>query len=661
MKNLLSAAFAVAMLCHASAQTPAQTPYLWPIKDAKAGEGIIYAPQSYIDKELNSSSLYITAREGSVVVSPADGTITNHSMIYIPRLSVSNAWKMSERQSFDARKADIIANGEYDETIDPRYIVGDLTIRAADGATITISGLSGDEIFKTGQRIERGTPIGRVARVYHKIEEPAIDVSIAKGDPMTPFGLKTTYVAPEAIKPVVSLTKEQAAEDFTVYIDALKECFMGLYNVITPEELEEYVGRTLVGIRSHEGDISYKDFRGIITSSTVKIHDNHIAVMPAKWRLESSNIKAAPGIAFGFFSDTLRVSNASERLDHLMGRRIASVNGIPADSIRQVILSTVGDYDASTESFKQYRLATIRGFIEFIDPAKGYVNPEMDLKVTFADGEQMDIPGTERMEWIHLGDKFPTLNQYRAGFEAKMLNDSTAYLGIATFGLNEVQIGEIGAFIASISKAGVPNIIIDVRNNGGGHGDVTYRLFSYIAGEPMTLQQYNLVGSNSTYKTFAHALNRPPEDEPFPEYKPETGKAGYYQRSENIVKPDPQINYKGRIYMLTNENSASAATMFPALFVRNGRGVTVGRETRCAYHFMNAMKSVNVRLPWSQIEVWLPLVEAHFDSVITERTPYGRGVMPDYPVPLSLEEILSEGDTMLEYTLGLIKRGSYFP
>lgn len=75
MKRLLTTVFVVAWLCHTSAQTQLQTLFLWPIKDAHAGEGILYTPQSYIDGELNPAGLYIAAPEGAVVVAPCDGTI----------------------------------------------------------------------------------------------------------------------------------------------------------------------------------------------------------------------------------------------------------------------------------------------------------------------------------------------------------------------------------------------------------------------------------------------------------------------------------------------------------------------------------------------------------------------------------------------------------
>ena len=51
--------------------------YLWPIKDAKAGSGILYGPQDYIGDEHNFSNLFIEAPLGSVVVAPADaGDVT---------------------------------------------------------------------------------------------------------------------------------------------------------------------------------------------------------------------------------------------------------------------------------------------------------------------------------------------------------------------------------------------------------------------------------------------------------------------------------------------------------------------------------------------------------------------------------------------------------
>ena len=115
-----------------------------------------------------------------------------------------------------------------------------------------------------------------------------------------------------------------------------------------------------------------------------------------------------------------------------------------------------------------------------------------------------------------------------------------------------------------------------------------------------------------------------------------------------------------RLYVLTDETSISAATLFPATLVRNHRAVTVGRETRSGYHYMTAVKFANLCLPHSFIMLRIPLVQVVFDPLVTERTPWNRGLLPDYPVPVTRQELLySPRDTILNHTLQLIAEGKY--
>ncbi|MBQ5528697.1 MAG: hypothetical protein IIU05_06580, partial [Bacteroidales bacterium] len=49
-----------------------------------------------------------------------------------------------------------------------------------------------------------------------------------------------------------------------------------------------------------------------------------------------------------------------------------------------------------------------------------------------------------------------------------------------------------------------------------------------------------------------------------------------------------------------------------------------------------------------------------FDEEITPRTPEGRGLIPDYEVPITYEEVYYEkNDIILEKALGLIREGSF--
>ena len=72
------------------------------------------------------------------------------------------------------------------------------------------------------------------------------------------------------------------------------------------------------------------------------------------------------------------------------------------------------------------------------------------------------------------------------------------------------------------------------------------------------------------------------------------------------------------------------------------------------------MKFADIQLPNSKIQVHIPLVKEVFDDVVNERVPYGRGLLPDYEVPVTYEEFFTaENDIILEKAIELIDEGKY--
>ena len=67
------------------AQAQEQSTYLWPIDGAKAGTNIVSTPQSYIGGEQNFSNLFITAPEGTIVLSPSKASSSTTAFRIIPR------------------------------------------------------------------------------------------------------------------------------------------------------------------------------------------------------------------------------------------------------------------------------------------------------------------------------------------------------------------------------------------------------------------------------------------------------------------------------------------------------------------------------------------------------------------------------------------------
>lgn len=631
---------------------------LWPIQGEKAGTGIIYPPQSYIDKELNFGGLIITAPEGTNVVSPVDGVIDFFSVIYLDNLETSTVYRITS-STFDGGISEITKSFDND----PKYLNGYITIKCDNGIKVYLSGLRGNIPFKTGQKIKKGDVIGTVGYFYHKIKEPSIKISFSSGDPMTPFGIKSTYIPYDEVKPVTSLTKEQAKEDFLISINALKEAFPGFYDVLSEEEINKYVSETLDKINAFEGDLQFRQFLYIMRSVIARIHDSHVGLIYPSW-FKMPPQEYLPKVWIGWINDTLICLNSVEKYKHLIGKEILSVNGIKADDAKKIISDNVDSYDAKVEDYVKFRLAYF-GFADLFRKESGDYNYDMVLEL--ADGQKVNIEsgitGKDAPKFVNSFNKFMLVNRrLKDNYALKTLNDSTAYIGLSSFAFNQVQIEKIGAFIDSISD--MKHLIIDIRNNGGGRGDVVDKLFSFIAEKPSVSKGYQMVNKKGGFDCFEYSTNyRGIKEDIFPEYtRRADGK--YYAEPEfgKEIKPDSLINYKGKVYVLTNEYSVSAATLFPALVIRNGRGVVVGRETSTAYHFMNAVKFVKVRLPNSTIVVNIPMVKVVFDDVVNERVPYGRGVVPDYHVPVSLDELtFMNGDAILNYTLKLIESGQYLP
>ena len=74
---------------------------------------------------------------------------------------------------------------------------------------------------------------------------------------------------------------------------------------------------------------------------------------------------------------------------------------------------------------------------------------------------------------------------------------------------------------------------------------------------------------------------------------------------------------------------------------------------------MKAIKFEDLMLPNSMYIIHFPLVKTVMDTVVNNRFPYGRGVLPDYEVKLTLDELSSPNDSILEYTQQLIREGKY--
>ena len=640
------------------AALPVAAQWQWPIKGAKIGEGIVCRPQDRIEKELNFSDLFIAAPEGTEVVSPADGTIVNLSIDASATLTQMVTYG-NDGGTFDKSRAKV-ENTEK-TPIPMKYVNGSLTLRLADGRKLHIGGLRGDLPLKTGKHISKGQTLGTVSYAYRQIGQPHISLSVSSkegkvGDPMTPFGLKTTFKKATPMTIPQTLTVKQANEDFDFLITVMKECYPSFNDIITPEQCEQFVSQSKEKLKA---PISYNKFYQIVRSAftTQFLHDSH-AWLDTKNPTASGNYYL-PHMLIGAIGGKIIVTQAQLDYEKYLGKEVISVNGIQANDLIELTRQSIVGYDGNNESAVTNNLLT--GWNTFFQNNLTAQTAVMK----FADGT------TIRDQWVPVrqvkGVK-PAFSKSAYGrraaanrkvqFSFRLLSDSVALLTLGDFQLDQVQMETIADSLTH--HLSVPNLIIDVRQNPGGDVKVCNQLLSWFIDRSTTATtHYDKVNSNSNYQSFVHCSNYSPDDKPFEDYVTRDGQEGYYNPStiDAIVHPDSSLHYGGQIFVLIDETSQSAATDFPAQLVRCGRAKTIGRETGTGYHYMTAVKFAHLSLPNSHIEFTLPLVKSVLDDSVSDRFPAQRGLLPDVEVPLTYEELYtSENDPILDKALNIIKR-----
>ena len=641
----------------------AQT-FEWPICGHHSGEGIISQPQQYIEGRLNYEELYISAPLGEVVVSPVEG--------YISDLYVAEKKSRFEMKYWDIRK------GSFDETIsniiqsegfvspNTKYLSGYVSIKTSDGIYIQIGGLRGEKILSTGMHIDKGEIIGNVGYDYKAFSVPHISLTIRNAfmdpqDPLKPFGLQSHFIAPKESKAPEKLSQESAKEDLHILFDAYQECYPQLFERISHERFLSYRDSCIASL----GDtIDYVHFYYMVRATTTRrfINDSHLSLLtpiPVK-----SRHYLVPQYRIGVLGDSLIVVSAPQGMSRYLTKSVKSINGMDKTEWMERMNDNMNLYDGDALSSKC--CLKLDGWNLLYGEN---VHSLTSQRIAFNSGETIHdkwvVNNTVHRIPSDADAKFyfsKKAESTRKRFSFDQPCDSILRLTLNTFSMDEEEYRAITDTLL-LSGDKYPNLIIDLRNNAGGDEEVMGRLLSiFVKSSIEGISPYNMVNDTCSYQSFRYSNNFPEGAKPFSDYTYDTTKGGYCKAPawiKHVSIPSPS-QYQGKIYMITGESTFSAAALFASYLVRADRAVSVGRETPTAYHAMRADKFIDLRLPNSKIDIRIPLVKCVFDEIITERTPANRGLIPDYPIPISFSEVYCDtNDMILEETVRMINQKKY--
>lgn len=206
-----------------------------------------------------------------------------------------------------------------------------------------------------------------------------------------------------------------------------------------------------------------------------------------------------------------------------------------------------------------------------------------------------------------------------------------------------------------INDRQVQNLILDLRNNEGGEETYGVLLYTYLTRKP--------------FRYYDHISVRQKKKYSFPAWTPrfygilrhlikKTDNGYVWPYQSGLKEHSPKRDaFHGKLYVLLNGSSFSVTTEFAARVHADGRATFIGQETGGGYKVNSSGVFTVVQLPNTKLELGVPMFGFHMAN--TDRYPhYDRGIIPDYTVLPTIEDVLSGNDRVMNYTLQLIRPDS---
>ncbi|WP_289665833.1 S41 family peptidase [Flavobacterium panacagri] len=213
----------------------------------------------------------------------------------------------------------------------------------------------------------------------------------------------------------------------------------------------------------------------------------------------------------------------------------------------------------------------------------------------------------------------------------------------------------------------IKNLIVDVRNNGGGTDPNDILTFSYLTHKPyrenaeayvnfqeIPFPNYLVYEETEPQKQLEERKDF--EDDVKEEY-PKLENSKYYQdpKFNPLLQPDKN-SFKGQIFLLISPRIASAGSLFASLVTGNTAAIIIGEETMGGYFGHNGHTPIEYELPNTKIKTQFSIVNLEQDVPKKPNQIFGRGIIPEHEVQQTFEDFMLNKDTQFEYTLKLIEQ-----
>ena len=459
-----------------------------------------------------------------------------------------------------------------------------------------------------------------------------------------PAGAESKKAATPA--PAAALQKvppEKLREDFRILRGALEEGHPGIYRYTSRAELDQVFDRAEKAL---DRSMNVYEFYRVAAPAVAALKCGHTAV-----RVNPELGKGKPVLPLlvrVLDGKAYVLRDLSGKQDALTGQEIRSINSVAAGKIVQTMLNAMpGDGDVQTS-----RLRRIGG-ANFAAELINLLGLESPYTVTLWDAKQSRAH-TVRLEGIEAA----RLQEPRLKESATLTffdDGKIADLKINRFG-GTANKKDLRVFFrdcfTEIHKKESRALILDLRDNGGGADDLGKLLLSFLIGKPF--QYYDdlvLNGLDFSFRKYTSQKRALPAD--MLERQP-SGKYRMVKHPNWGIQQPSQPTFTGKVYILINGNSFSTTSEFLSHAHAQKRATFIGEESGGGYYGNTSGPGAILVLPNTNLQAYVPLMTYYM--AVRDYKAASHGVVPDYPVNYTIDELLEGRDKELALALELVRK-----
>ncbi len=328
-------------------------------------------------------------------------------------------------------------------------------------------------------------------------------------------------------------------------------------------------------------------------------------------KFDGSKISPIQKFVFKVLDNKLYIiENRSEDKLVTAGTEVLAIDNYPASKIISDLLLSLSS-DGYNQTFKEFVL--------------NVMFPEKYMELFgLKDSLSYSLKTNDGIRLLSLKSS-PSANRLSSSVQLSNKNYSStkyAYLKVGTF--KNAFFDTYDTFFKTLKQNRTKNLILDLRDNLGGKHESMILLFSYLIDKPTFFSQKFDKGNSSDL----------------------------VYGSETPVVPN-EFKFTGKIYVLINGGTFSAASLIAANLQANTNATFIGTETgggrnKCTGGTFDGMSLPNTGL----------LLEFGTQALVVPQKSNinGRGVMPDIPINYNINDIVSKKDLEYEWAKAQINK-----